>query len=113
MLGFALVADDAMVWHQAAFVWSARLTLAERGALAYAALRSLPDQDAETVAEAALGGGVGMPDVTVNRHMIEAKFWADQATPREHDAYALAAYQAMAPARQSAFLAHVAGGAGQ
>ncbi len=44
--------------------------------------------------------------------MAEASFWADTATPAEHAAYALAAFNRLRPEGQAAFLRHVGARAG-
>ena len=48
-----------------------------------------------------------MPIAPLNGVMEQAEFWADLATPRELDAYALACTTRMAPARRAAFLTYV------
>ena len=47
------------------------------------------------------------PWPTICAALPEARYWADQATAAEHEAYCLAAFEAMAPARQAAFLSYV------
>lgn len=42
-----------------------------------------------------------------NGFLAEARLWADFTSPSELDAYVLAAFERMRPARQAAFLAHV------
>ena len=44
-------------------------------------------------------------------YMDEAAFWAEMAEPEALEAYCLASFERMAPARQSAFLNHVMGSA--
>lgn len=53
-LGFALHLGDFDAWVKLSGVWSVRLKNAERAALAYAALKSLPPDQAELVAKAVL-----------------------------------------------------------
>ena len=48
-----------------------------------------------------------MPQAPLFNHMDQAAFWADMAEPDELDAYCLASFNRMHPARQSAFLAFV------
>lgn len=109
MLGYALTLGDTRTWWGLARVLTARLTMAERGALAFAALHSLdPDARAE-VAEVALCSGAGAPISPVTTYMDEAAFWADMAEPAELDAYALACVRAMKPGRRAAFLDFVQG----
>lgn len=55
-VGYALTLGDADGWHGLSQVLTARLTPAERAALAYAALQSLNDDTAYLTASAALFG---------------------------------------------------------
>lgn len=56
---FALTMGTSDAWHAASFVFAARLTEAERAALAYAALHSLDNDTAYMTASAALFGVLG------------------------------------------------------
>ena len=97
-LGYCLLLDDLDAWLGVATVLEARLSLSERAALAYVALRAIPPHDAESVAVAPLLSC-----------MDEAAFWADMATPDEREAYCLASFKAMPYERQCAFLDFVNG----
>ena len=59
MLGYALTIGDFPAWEAASAIWAARLTVQERIALAFMALGSLDDDDAQMTAEAALFGITG------------------------------------------------------
>ena len=100
----------ADAWAGLPAILRAHLNERQRGALAYVALRAM---DAENAAQIACHfssrqvgdlGGAGMPGAPLFNHMDEASSWADMAEPAELDAYALASFNRMAPARQAAFL---------
>ena len=110
MLGYALTLGDYETWEAASAIWQARLSTQERGALAWAALRSLDHDDAVTVAENVLGGA-GMPLPPLFNPVSEAAFWTGIARPNEIDAYALACVRAMAPGKRAAFLEYMQEGA--
>jgi hypothetical protein len=79
-----------------------------RVTVAYAALRSLPDQLAEAVVEADAGlRGAGLPIAAMDGVMAEAALWADMASSAELAAYALASFNRMSSAQQAVFLRHV------
>lgn len=112
-LGYCLLLDDLDAWLGLSAILRARLSTPERAALAYVTLKALPPQDANAVAEAALGGAmssaVGQPIAPLLNHMDEAAFWADMAAPDEREAYCLASFKAMPYERQAAFLDFVQG----
>ncbi len=87
----------------------ARLTVQERAALAFMALRSLDPEIACVTADTALHSGVGAPLAPLFSFMDEAAFWADMAEPEELEAYCLACFDRMATRRQAAFLDYVNG----
>lgn len=65
---------------------------------------------ADGVFEAAHWGevtGAGVPLPPFLNVMDDARWWADLANRSERKAYALAAFEALAPADQAAFLRHV------
>ena len=99
----ALTLEHADAWAGLPVILRARLDERERGALAYVALRAMDAENATRVAEA-FAGGAGMPGAPLFSHMDQAAFWADFAAPAELDAYCLASFNRMAPARQAAFL---------
>lgn len=107
-LGYALTLGGFDAWEGTSAMWAARLTLQERAALAFSALRALDLETAELTVTAALyGSQAGMPMAVLCNPMTEASFWADCASTAELDAYALACFNRMAPPRQSAFLSFV------
>ncbi len=108
MLGYALTMNDFETWEAASAVWQARLTPVECATLAWAALRSLDEDNAREVAYAVIQGA-GAPLPPFISPMDEAAYWADIASPAELDAYALACAQAMAPGRRAAFLEYMQG----
>ena len=108
MVGYALTLDTADGWSGLAFVLTARLAETERAALAYAALRALDQEQAELVAATVLGAA-GDPLPAFLGGMSDARHWASWTSPRELDAYALAALEAMKPPRRRAFLRHAQG----
>lgn len=56
VVGYGLAADDARSWWSVAFVLAHRLTLAERGALAFAALVALEPAERAAVIAAVMEG---------------------------------------------------------
>jgi hypothetical protein len=97
---------DYETWEAASAVWQARLSTQERGALAWAALRSLDHDDALAVTENVLGGA-GAPLPPMFSPMDEASWWGDIASPAELRAYALATFNRLPARDQADFLAHV------
>ncbi|SFF17101.1 hypothetical protein SAMN04488523_1257 [Sulfitobacter brevis] len=110
-LGYCLLLDDLDAWLGLTTILRARLSSTERAALAYVGLKALPPHEAQRAAEAALGAttAAGHPIAALLNHIDEAAFWADMATPDEHEAYCLASFKAMPNERQSAFLNFVQG----
>jgi hypothetical protein len=106
MLGYSLTLGTADAWAAFIFVASARLSMAERGALAFCALNSLDPDDAELTAAAAIGEA-GAPLPTFLGGMEEARFWASCASRSERKAYALACFEAMSATDQAAFHRHI------
>lgn len=107
MLGYVLTHGTEEAWRGLVTVLRARLTVEERAALAYSALRALDHNDAATTAEAALCSGAGQPQAPLFDFVDQAAFWADMADPDELEAYCLAAFKAMPRGRQAAFLDHL------
>ncbi len=100
---YALTLENPDAWQGLPVILRARLDERERGMLAYMSLRSMDADNAAAVAGAFVGGA-GMPGAPLFNHMDQAVFWADMAEPAELDAYALASFNRMAPARQTAFI---------
>ncbi len=103
MLGYALTLATNECWRSTADVWTIRLTLDERYALALAALTTLPFEDAEQVL-AEVMGGAGMPLPPFLDPLSDAQWWADLANPAERRAYCLAAFMSMTKREQRDFL---------
>jgi len=106
-LGYALILGDAFGWKAVTAVWAARLTAKERASLAFSALASLDYDDAVLTARMCLGDASGPLPAFIGG-MEEARFWAENATPIECKAYALAAYEALTKSQKSAFRLHIA-----
>ena len=109
MLGYVLTLETPDAWWSLAQVLATRLTVQERGSLAFMALMSLERDDALMTAEAALCQGAGQPQAPLLDYMDQAAFWADMAEPDELAAYCLASFNAMPRGMRSAFLDHVQG----
>lgn len=107
MLGYSLMLGTADAWLDFAAVVAARLTDRERAGLAFAALRSLSDEQAAAVAGAVLPDGTSAPIPPLFGYLDEAAFWADMAEPEAVEAYCAACFDRMAPARRADFLDHV------
>ena len=108
MVGYTLLLGaDADNWHGLTVVLTARLTPQERGAMAWAVLRSLTTDQVISVAETVLPKGTGAPIAPLFNHMDEAAFWADMAEPEALEAYCLASFNAMPVPRKAAFLEFV------
>lgn len=108
-LGFSLLLNTADAWHCLTVVLTARLSRVERVALAWSALRSLTPDEIMVTVEAVLPDSTPAPTAPLYGYMDEAAFWAEMAEPEALEAYCLASFDRMAPARQSAFLNHVLG----
>lgn len=108
--GYALAVgtEDGSPWEMLSHMLACRLTDAERAAVSWAAMTSLPDDIAAHTIEAAFPGA-GMPIPLLGTTMEQATFWADRATMPEREAYCLATYNAMPVQRQAAFLEYVRG----
>ena len=110
MVGYcALLHDDELTdaadnWHGLTVVLSARLTMEQRAAMAWAVLRALPPETVADVANTVLPQGAGMPIAPFMDPVDEASFWANMATPDELDAYAVAIFNAMSGGKKRAFL---------
>ena len=112
-LGYCLQLDDTDAWLGLSTILRAQLSTTERSALAYVALKALPLQQAQLVAEAVLRSprptAAGQPIAPLFNQMDEAAFWADMTDADEREAYCLASFKAMTFERQSAFLDFVQG----
>lgn len=107
-VGYVLTLGTTDAWWGIVPVLATRLTVHERAALAFIALKALDRETALMTAEAALSMGAGQPTAPLFNYMDEAAFWADMADPVELDAYALATFNRMDPSRQAAFREFIA-----
>lgn len=106
MLGYSLAEGTPKGWADFSDLARARLTIEERGSLAFAALKALSTTSAEMTAAAVLGSA-GMPLPAFLGGMTDARDWANFAARDELKAYCLAAFEAMTAADQSAFFSHL------
>lgn len=106
MLGYTLMLGGFDAWSGFSTVAAVHLDASERGAMAFAALRSLPSKQAEITAATALGSAGG-PLPSFLGGMDDARFWASLANRLELKAYALAAFEAMGRDDQAAFFQHI------
>lgn len=106
-VGYSLTLNTFDAWAGLSVVLAARLDDEERAALAYAALRSLEDDQIGAVFEAVTPQGAGQPQAAFLGVMDQASFWADLATQDERDAYMLASFNRSSASRQAAFLDYV------
>ena len=105
-LAYLLHDGDYDGWCDASIIWRARLTPVERAQLAYSALRSLDTDQAARVAATVLSRP-GMPLPPFLDVVGEAADWAAWADPEQINATAVACFNAMPPAEQSAFAGHI------
>lgn len=106
MLGYCLTLGTPDAWCGFKVAAAARLSDAERAALAFSCLNALEDQHAHMTAAAAMGSA-GVPLPAMLGGMEEARSWAACATRQELKAFALAAFEAMNAADQAAFFQHI------
>lgn len=107
-LGYCLTLGTADAWSSFATIAASRLSPLERGAIAAAALRSMPVDLAEMAASAIIGAA-GDPLPAFLGGMEDARHWASLASRSERKAYALAAYEAMTVKDRFAFSCHITG----
>ena len=107
VIGYTLTVGGTDAWAGFSTATKARLTVEERAALAWAALRSLdtPEQS-EQVAKAVLSFA-DYPLPSFLNPMPDARLWASWASAEELKAYALAAHDAMSARDQMAFRNHI------
>ena len=105
----ALEAGTGIAWMAFRVVLIDRLTPAQRAGLAYAALTSLPPDQAEDVMALAAGAG-DWPLPWYLGGMEEPRAWASMSGPRENKAMALACFEALPTDAQAGFMDHIAHG---
>ncbi|MEP5155187.1 hypothetical protein [Planktotalea sp.] len=106
-LSYVLWLNGTDHWFGFTTILRSRLEPRECAALAFAALRSLSDEDAVQVGQTALLDGAGQPIAPLFSFLNEATSWADLATPDELKAYCLACFRRMKPEHQVSFLEYV------
>lgn len=106
-VGHALLLGDANAWHGLSVVLTARLTMEERAAMAWAVLRSLPPKHVADVASAVLPDNADTPITPLFSSADEAANWASCAAYEDIKACTLAGFSRLTEHDQSAFLAYV------
>jgi len=108
--GNCLVLDEPEAWLRSLPALKRRLEPRELASIAFAALRALdPELREDTVRAALFDVSAGYPLPCFTSPLSDARWWAGNASRDELKAYSLAAFEAMQPRDQSAFLSHVAG----
>lgn len=102
-LGYSLTLGDFKAWTKFSLLASVRLTPVERAGLAWAALRALEPEQAESVALGVLHRA-GPPHVPFEAPMTEARAWTDYASEEERKAYLMATWESLPHDSQMAFL---------
>lgn len=106
MLGYSLLLGTPEAWQAFGLVAAVRLSADERTALAAVCLATL-SPDVATSISAAVIGAAGDPLPPFLGDMADARDWASWASRSELKAYALAAFEAMAPADKAGFYRHI------
>ncbi|WP_436398613.1 hypothetical protein [Roseobacter sp. S98] len=110
VVSYCLVLNmNADNWHGLTLVLSARTTMQQRLAMAWAVLRALPPEMVVDVANSVLPERTCPPIPPLFSYMDEAAFWADMAEPAALDAYSLACFNAMSRPRKEAFFEFIQG----
>jgi hypothetical protein len=107
VMGYVLTIGGADAWAGFSTVAKARLTIEERAALAWAALRALDASDQVEMIAQAVMQSAGSPLPTFLNPISDARWWASIASRSERKAYALAAYEALSEQDQMAFRRHI------
>lgn len=107
-LCYALSADDPSAWEAACLIWQARLLPDERAAAALAFLTACEADHAAAIIEA-LEAKAGPPRAPLFDLAGEAVLWAEVASVAELKSYIMAAWAALGPVDQLAFLDKIAG----
>ncbi len=110
-IGYAAWLDTDDAWLGLPVVLALRLEVHQRAALAYAALRTMDEDQIGAIVEvvAPQQHGAGQPQAAFNGIMDQASFWADLASQDERDAYMLASFNRSPAPRRAAFLEYVQG----
>ncbi len=108
MLGYALTIGTSTGWSGFVTVASVWLTDAERAALAFSALKTLPPGAAADTFNAAFAGS-GWPVAALGDPVAEASFWVDHAGPEERRAYLVTIFNTLSQRDRFDFLNYVHG----
>lgn len=108
MLGFSLTLGTSRGWSGFVTVASAWLTDAERAALAFSSLKSLPPETAVDTFNAAFAG-TGWPVAALGDPVAEASFWVDHARPEERRTYLVTIFNSLSQRDRFDFLNYVHG----
>ncbi|MFC3057857.1 hypothetical protein [Paenirhodobacter populi] len=106
MLGYSLILGTSEAWQAFGLIAAARLSAGERAALAAVVLATLDHGEATSIAAAVIGAA-GDPLPAFLGGMHDARNWSQWASAEELKAYALAAFEAMAPADQARFFHYI------
>ena len=107
VLSCVFLLDNFDAWADLSIFMASILPYADRVKLVWSFLRLLDPDDIVATAEAVLPTRTPSPIAPLFSHTDEAEFWADTADPEAIEAYCLACFERMAPARQVAFLNYV------
>ena len=104
-VSFALIVGDPEHWLHLKTILRGLLTTRERATLAFAALRSLSEDDRTKVAINAIPewAEFGSPLPTFLDVAVDGRWWAENASPKEIEAYLLACFKALQRHRQIEF----------
>ena len=107
VLSFVFLLDNFDAWADLSIFMASILPYADRVKLAWSLLRLLDPDDVFATAEAVLPARTPSPIAPLFSYKDEAEFWTGVADPEAIEAYCLACFERMAPARQVAFLNYV------
>jgi DNA-directed RNA polymerase specialized sigma24 family protein len=105
-LGFALTLADFDGWQKFNHIIGNLLTAEERAGLAYAAMRSLTEEQRQIVADGVFPSEMGAPLSGIGSIEDDAVWWAKNASEVERSIYLLACFNSLPPDRQKAFVEH-------
>ncbi|WP_343501956.1 MULTISPECIES: hypothetical protein [Roseobacteraceae] len=108
-MGYALTLNSEAGWYAFSHIVAARLSIAERAALAFSVLSSMPTAQTATICRAVLPGELGAPISPLIGSIDESRWWSSFADECELDAYAVASVHAMQPDRRREFIDFVTG----
>tara|TARA_R100001440_G_scaffold10579_4_gene19276 strand:- start:3340 stop:3741 length:402 start_codon:yes stop_codon:yes gene_type:complete len=108
---YALGLMESWGWQALKHIIMNRLDQREIACLAFAALRALDEEERKTVIEMScdIDVGAGVPMPPLGEVHDDAKWWASIANQKEHEAYLMAAYNALPKKSQQELRAHLKG----